>query len=160
MPCRTQPHQPDSSPPPSSSTRRPHLTLEGGILGASGGSPLAIHPIRYCRRAPPNSNTLGAGCKVAQEPGHLPGIVQPVLGGKLTPANKATRTADEAVRLLSGSGVMGSGLVVNRPREAESLGVGASSTCWAGAESRASVTATGQVWTYAACLMPQTSCHA
>src|SRR5687767_14913124 len=27
-------------------------------------------------------------------------------------------------RLLSGSGVMGSGLVVNRPREAESLGVG------------------------------------
>jgi hypothetical protein len=31
--------------------------------------------------------------------------------------------------LLSGSGVMGSGLVVNRPREAESLGVGPD---WAG----------------------------
>jgi hypothetical protein len=160
MPCRTQPHQPDSSPPPVAvPAALTSLWKEGSWeqaeahrwLFTRSGTAGALHQ---------NSNTLGAGCKVAQEPGHLPGIVQPVLGGKLTPANKATRTADEAVRLLSGSGVMGSGLVVNRPREAESLGVGASSTCWAGAESRASVTATGQVWTYAACLMPQTSCHA
>ena len=104
MPRRTQLHQPDFSPPPSSSTRRPHLTLEGGILGQAeltagystrSGTAGALHQ---------NSNTLGAGCKVAQEPGHLPGIVQPVLGGKLTPANKVVINCNEAARLLSGSG--------------------------------------------------------
>ena len=34
------------------------------------------------------------------------------------------RLLGEKLRLLSDFGVMGSGLVVNRPREAESLGVG------------------------------------
>ena len=40
-----------------------------------------------------------------------------------TKASKEPKAAKET-RLLSGSGVMGNGLVVNRLREAESLGVG------------------------------------
>jgi hypothetical protein len=49
------------------------------------------------------------------------------------------------------------------PRDARPIGSAtetASSNCWAGAESWASLTANGVGGVYAASLMPQTSCHA
>jgi hypothetical protein len=74
MPCRTQPHQPDSSPPPvAGPAALTSLWKEGSWeqaeahrwLFTRSGTAGALHQ---------NSNTLGAGCKVViftRSGGHL-----------------------------------------------------------------------------------------